>query len=322
MGRFPDESRVFDRGELFEAARRALEDELSTPIRGLDIVSESARQYSTCWELRPREFPAHRTYILKLTPGRAQRELELTRVAQELADSSESFQAPAVACCPTESALLVERLPGLPLAELLSQPPWFGFAEWLARQRLILERAGIWLSRFHRVAHLPEDPSLSGLQRYVSNREKGLAVLDTALGRLLQERLESGGQEVQVRIHGDFAPHNILYGRGRLGVIDYSGLAEFEIGPPAFDIAKMHVDLSVVWRQSWRNPRRAATGPPAILQQALIDGYGERFRADAMFDTCLAVVHFGYVYDRYMVTGRAPTRRNQHVAALSRLLST
>ena len=282
---------------ILPSVKRVLQEDFGENVRGLRLKKYANRQFSKICLL---ETETGGAYFLKWSDS-ALRETELTRHVQELFRHEKFIVTPRIACNPTMETFLVDALPGHPLSELFGRPP-FGASPhvvrgWLHEQRRLIRSAGIWLAKFHSSTSQGVNFSADGLIEYIKRRERIFEVL----GGDLQEQLYSLIRNLQVkesmvRVHGDYSPHNILVSKKGIGVIDFSGIKEFEVTSPWFDVATMVSGLQACWHQSIRNYLQIFPGILKKYEQSFFEGYGKSPGSDPVYRACLAIRHVSALY--------------------------
>lgn len=301
--------------DLLPAAARALAIELRKSPGALRVVSSATRSYSNVWEVQS----ASGSYILKWLPLRADRELELTRLSRDLFADLPFVRTARIACCPTPYSFLVEKLPGEPLQNVCTSPPWWGVSRWIETQCRLLNHVGRWLRRYHRVTVQRSPAPLAGVKSYVLQREAAFPKSQTSLLAELLRAIDATTSSETVRVHGDFTPHNILVKGETVAVIDLAGVSEFDRETRWFDVAAMVVGLEETWRTRTTNYLRYCPSYAAAMVSAFMGGYGGPPN-DPAFRICYAVRHMARIATRFRRTGRAPGPRDWHVQRLRRAL--
>jgi hypothetical protein len=196
------------------------------------------------------------------------------QLTQQLFRSDVEFQAPQVGCQPTPDTFLVSWVPGERLDGLCNRPDLLFFRGWLDHRKSLLESAGRWLRVFHGASRECTPSHFDGIRRFVANRQTALRHLPVDVAKKLSDGLQTAVSAEMVRVHGDFAPHNILVDRERLTVIDFAGINEFDRETPWFDAAAMIVALECAWRRRRRNLLRWLRGPVEAMIASFLKGYG------------------------------------------------
>ncbi len=304
---------------LLNSVRESLASELGAPPHSLVVVGEHLRLYSCVWIL---EADNHRKFVLKWSPGGSRREFEVATLWRSVFDQDSIIQTPALLARPTPHTLLVEFLPGRPLGGICSRPPILvhRVRAWCSGLASDLHNLGVSLRRFHSVTLEHGTDAGGGLRRYVRERESVLPYLNPALRRRFLAAMEKTAVPSTVRVHGDFTPHNVLVQNGRLAVIDFAGIDEFDHGSPYFDVANMIVGLEEVWRRSFRNYLRFFKFPVEKLIQRFLAGYEVSPDDTPLLRNWRALRHYCRIYSLSRSAGTKPSSWRWHLRAMDQLL--
>jgi aminoglycoside phosphotransferase (APT) family kinase protein len=168
---------------------------------------------------------------------------------------------------------------------------------------------------FHKASAHVADGAVNGFARYVSNREAVFLALDRSVVNLLLNAVASHRPASMARVHGDFSPHNLLIDAGRIAVIDYAGVQEFDEETPWFDVATMLCKFEEYWGARRRNYLRYFRSPLRNLKQAFLDAYGEGCD-QADFHLSCAIRHFSKLYAAYAANRTVGGAWQHHLAEL------
>jgi len=304
---------------LLSSVRESLASEVGAPPRSLVVVGEHLRLYSRVWIL---EADDQRKFVLKWSPRGSRREFEVAALWRGVFEQDSIIQTPTLLARPTPHTLLVEFLPGRPLDEICSRPPILlhRFPAWYSSLVSDLHNLGVSLRRFHSVTLEHGTDAGDGLRQYVKERESVLPYLNPALRKRFLAAMEKTAVTSTVRVHGDFTPHNVLAQNGRLAVIDFAGIGEFDHGSPYFDVANMIVGLEEVWRRSFRNCLRFFKSPIEKLIQRFLTGYEVSPDDTPLLGNWRALRHYCRIYSLSRSAGTKPSSWKWHLRAMDQLL--
>ena len=198
------------------------------------------------------------------------------------------------ACYPELLAVITREAPGEPLEGVIArQAAWPAAAGKLARLDMTLSRAGRWVAAFQQVASSgpPSPMDLGATREYIDVRLKKLVALPrasfseadrrTVLGYFDRRAREVAPADlVDVPVHGDITPSNIMATADRVTVLDFGMAAR---GSRYLDIARLYSQLEFYTAKPQYRP--AVIGR---LQRAALEGFDPSLRADhPLFEICV-----------------------------------
>jgi hypothetical protein len=211
--------------------------------------------------------------VYKQAPRAAEAAGRQRILRNETADSGLVIPEP-LAVLPALNLLLMERLPGRPMNDVLRVGPRDGQEQFLAR------RAAVALSILHSLrpghgeVHSLAD-ELGRIRRRVDELQLVAPVLVARMTALLDRiasEADRNGSPRPSLLHGDFKPSQLLVDRGHLAVLD---LDRAWLGDPALDVGNFKAQCR---KEAILTGRDALRG----LARPFLDEYGRRAPTDGL----------------------------------------
>jgi hypothetical protein len=220
-----------------------------------------------------------------ISPGH--RERMQNRVARDYAATERSYKGlmaceglaavRPIACFPEELAIVTQEAPGHSLENLLKrQAAWrAGSVAWNDLEK-IFARIGRWVRAFQSIAISDRQLSLEDMRQYLdvrleklvksgcdwfaeSDREQSLRAFDAAACEIERSAL------VEVPIHGDLSPGNILVDDEKITVLDFTMM---KTGAIYHDVSHLYVHIERLKAKPWIRPNVTDA-----LQKTMLRGF-------------------------------------------------
>jgi tRNA A-37 threonylcarbamoyl transferase component Bud32 len=201
----------------------------------------------------------------------------LTRVYATLRRQEGLQAARPIACYPDLETLVIERIPGTTLTQVLHRrAAWWARTNSVRRLERVAAAIGRWLRAFQAAEADAATVSVADLRQYLDDRLARLATRRwpgisgrqrTALLDYFDARASrlTAADLIQARSHGDFNPENIIVNGESVGVVDFS---MSQPAPRLLDVTHLYVGLDVLRRRPWYRPATLAS-----VMTALLEGY-------------------------------------------------
>jgi hypothetical protein len=205
-----------------------------------------------------------------------------SRVHESLRSSADLGAVRPIACFADDLVLVTEEAAGTPFYDVLER-----LAVWHPNDRTldtlvsVAGRIGAWLARFQRIEPLGRRVSMDEMREYLDFRLRRL----TAKGAFSEEQRNSvlsyfdarsrdvvSDDLVEVSVHGDLCPSNVLVDGPRVVMIDFAMACT---GGRYFDVARLFTQFEFLTFKPKFRPHVVAR-----LQAALLNGFDPSLRAD------------------------------------------
>jgi hypothetical protein len=266
-----------DRLEILERIER--------PFSELVRVRAQCGRQTTCvfvTRLKPKA-PTEEQWLLSRDRVRRDYAASL-RVLQSVKGRTEFSAVRPIGCFPEDLVLITEELPGQTLSVVLERSArWVPKSADLAYLVSIFERIGAWVKVFQGNESASGAFSLSAMREYLDVRlRKIVASRNDRFSEADQQRLltwfdscaanVSGSELLEVPVHADLCPANILIHEGTIAAIDF---AMASTGGAYLDVSRMFTQLEFLKAKPRFRPAVIVT-----LQAALLRGFDPDLRPD------------------------------------------
>jgi hypothetical protein len=217
------------------------------------------------------------------------------RVCDAMKQTQDLRAVEPIACYEDLLGVVTNQAPGVPLNDLLATDAAWPMARWrLARLEEALRRTGQWIAVFQRIATdgAPAALNVNSMREYLDVRLHklvSLSALSDGDRRALCAYFDRTAAAVRssdfvnVAVHGDVVPSNVIVAPECITVIDFGMTAS---GSKYLDIARLYTQLAFYAAKPYYRP-----GVIERLQQVALAGFDGKLKPDdPLFELC-AVQH-------------------------------
>jgi tRNA A-37 threonylcarbamoyl transferase component Bud32 len=230
------------------------------------------------------------------TRRQVERDFDMTRrVHRALAGCDRFAAVRAIACFPEDLVLVTAEVPGRTLSDVIEQQAsWKASGQTVAYLRGVLERVGAWLRAFQAIDVEAGALSMTAMREYIDVRLRRLRALtrpvisveerDAVLRHFDRSTQQLADSDlVEVLVHADLAPSNIMVDGDHVAVIDFAMAARSGV---YMDVARLYTQLEFLTAKP--QFRQSVVGE---MQHALLDGFERGLSLDRPLFRLFVIQH-------------------------------